>query len=135
MYTRNNVHLIIIRKFYFEDVQFQQSQTLGEFQIETVNIEVVDNNENHNLCEIIYFQKLSQACVDSFQSLRKVQSRRSMAHTPFLDRYNSSLNSGNRIERFVTYLFIRTEALYGPVSTTKHLPETMHMLLEHYFNK
>ncbi len=27
---------------------------------------VVDNNENHNLCEITYFQKWSWACVDSF---------------------------------------------------------------------
>jgi hypothetical protein len=28
---------------------------LGEFNIETVNIKVVDNNSNYNLSEIIYF--------------------------------------------------------------------------------
>ncbi len=67
MYIKNNVHLINMGKFYFEDVQFQQTKTdkiniledfrrsvilmpkvnflnLGEFQIETVNIKVVDND-------------------------------------------------------------------------------------------
>ncbi len=62
MYIRNNVHLINMGKFYFDDVQFQQSQTdkikiLEKFYfdaksdflkiqvgIETINIKVVDNN-------------------------------------------------------------------------------------------
>ncbi len=34
-------------------------KNLGEFLIEIVIIKVVDNNYNHNLCEIIYFQKWS----------------------------------------------------------------------------